>query len=208
MKALTALCVLGLIALSAGGCAPPFSEMQSAKLVDEGEFEIGGHYSAVSYSYEGESEKVQDNIGVQLAYGAGERINLRFRYEYISVDDLDVTAHVFGFGPKFSLTEDIIAFYVPIGFGTGDDIVTDDTWQLHPTLLVTTTHGGVLEFVSSIKYILTFAGDQDDLLAFNIGLGLSPDLSRYAIRPEGGLLINPGEDGFYWHFSVGLSIYP
>ena len=45
---MTVLCALGLIALSAGGCAPPFSELQSAKLVDEGEFEIAGHYSAVS----------------------------------------------------------------------------------------------------------------------------------------------------------------
>jgi len=73
---------------------------------------------------------------------------------------------------------------------------------------VTSTHGQVLEFVSSVKYILRFAEDQDDLLAFNIGLGLSPDLERYAIRPEGGLLINPGEDDFYWHWSLGLSIFP
>jgi hypothetical protein len=212
MKSLAAICVLAFIAFGAGGCAPPFSELQSAKLVDEGEFEIGGHYSAVSWNYEGEGDKVQDNVGVQLAFGVAETMNLRFRYEYINVggfdDDMDLNAHVFGFGPKFSLAEDIVALYVPVGFATGEDISTEDTWQLHPTIIVTSTQGRVLELNASVKYILTFAEDQDDLMAFNLGLGLSPDLEKYAIRPEGGVLINPGEDGYYWHFSVGLSFYP
>jgi hypothetical protein len=208
VKVLAAVCVLSFIALGAGGCAPPFSELQSAKLVDEGEFEIGGHYSAVSWRYEDEGEKVQDNIGVQLAYGLAETMNLRFRYEYINVDDLDVTAHVIGFGPKFSLARDVIAFYVPVGFATGEDINTEDSWQLHPTVILTATQSQLLELNASVKYILTFAEDHDDLMAFNLGLGLSPDLEKYAIRPEGGLLINPGEDGYYWHFSVGVSFYP
>ena len=117
-------------------------------------------------------------------------------------------AHVFGFGPKFSLAEDVIALYVPIGFAAAEDISTEDTWQLHPTIIVTSTQGQVLELNASVKYILTFTEGQDDLMAFNFGLGLSPDLEKYAIRPEGGVLINPGEDGYYWHFSVGLSFYP
>jgi hypothetical protein len=217
VKILTAVCLLCFVALGAGGCAPPFSELQSAKLVDEGEFEIAGHYSAVSLRFDedgggvqdgDEGGKVQDDIGVQLAYGLAERINFRARYEYINVGDLDVTAHAIGFGPKFSLTEDVIALYVPVGFALGEDISTEDTWQLHPTILVTATQGQVLEFNASVKYILTFAEDTDDLMAFNLGLGISPDLSKYVFRPEGGLLINPGEDGYYWHFSVGFSFFP
>ena len=73
---------------------------------------------------------------------------------------------------------------------------------------MTSTHGGVLELNASVKYILTFAKGRDDLMAFNIGLGLSPDLERYAIRPEAGLLIDPGEGSYYWHFSVGFSFFP
>ena len=216
MKTMTALCALSLVALSAGGCAPPFSELQSAKLVDEGEFEIAGHYSAVSLHLDmgdddqegGGDGRIQDNIGVQLAYGLTEAMNLRFRYEYIDVGDSLITAHAVGFGPKFSLAEDVIALYVPIGFALGEDIKTEDTWQLHPTIIVTSTHGGVLELNASVKYILTFAKGRDDLMAFNIGLGLSPDLERYAIRPEAGLLIDPGEGSYYWHFSVGFSFFP
>ena len=208
MKALAAVCVLGLIALGAGGCAPPFSELQSAKLVDEGEFEIAANYSAVSWNDEGEGDKVQDHIGVQFAYGLAETINLRFRYEYISVDVFDSNVNVWGFGPKFALAEDVIAFYVPIGFATGENIQMEDTWQLQPTLLVTATQNEVLEFTVSVKYLLTFEEDSDDLMAFNLGLGLSHDMSRYVIRPEGGILINPGEDGLYWHWSLGLSLFP
>jgi len=213
MKSLAVICMLVFIALGSGGCAPPFSELQSAKLVDEGEFEIGGHYSAVSWNYEDEGDKVQDDIGVQLAFGIAETMNIRVRYEYINVggfddDEFDLTAHVFGFGPKFSLAKDVIALYVPIGFAAGEDISTEDTWQLHPTIIVTSTQGQVLELNASVKYILTFPEGRDDLMAFNLGLGLSPDLEKYALRPEGGVLINPGEDGYYWHFSVGLSFYP
>ncbi len=216
MRILTAVCLLCLVALVSGGCAPPFSELQSAKLVDEGEFEIAGHYSAVSLHLDigdddqegGEDGQIQDDIGVQLAYGLTETMNLRFRYEYINVGDSLITAHAIGFGPKFSLAEDVIALYVPVGFALGDDIKTEDSWQLHPTILLTSTHGDVLELNASVKYILTFAGDQDDLMAFNLGLGLSSDLERYAIRPEGGLLIDPGEDSYYWHFSVGFSFFP
>jgi len=208
VKVLAAACVLGLVALGAGGCAPPFSELQSAKLVDEGEFEIAGHYSAVSWHDEGEGDKVQDHIGVQFAYGLAEKINLRFRYEHINVGDFDVAAHVIGFGPKFALTEDVIAFYVPVGFATGEDVDTENTWQLHPTLLLTSAQSEMLEFNVSVKYLLTFEKDSDDLLAFNLGMGLSSDLSRYAIRPEGGILINPGEGGLFWHWSLGLSIFP
>lgn len=45
----------------------------------------------------------------------------------------------------------------------------------------------------------------DNLLAFTVGLGVSPDLSRWAFRPEVGMLINPGEEGSFWHFSLGFS---
>ena len=216
MKSLAAVSILAFVALGSGGCAPPFSELQSAKLVDEGDFEIAGHYSAVSLHLEiedgdkdgGEDGRIQDDIGLQLAYGLTETMNLRFRYEYIDAGDSLIIAHAIGFGPKFSLAEDVIALYVPIGFALGDDVKTEDTWQLHPTILLTSTHGDVLELNASVKYILTFAEGRDDLMAFNLGLGLSSDLERYAIRPEGGLLIDPGEDSYYWHFSIGFSFFP
>lgn len=50
--------------------------------------------------------------------------------------------------------------------------------------------------------------DSDVLIAFNLGAGLSRNMEKWVLRPEVGILLNPGEDGYFMHFSVGLSIYP
>ncbi len=42
-----------------------------------------------------------------------------------------------------------------------------------------------------------FDRDNDDLFAFNVGLGLSNDLTKWVLRPEAGVLVNPGEDGTF-----------
>lgn len=41
-------------------------------------------------------------------------------------------------------------------------------------------------------------------MAFNLGLGLSADFNRWAIRPEYGMLFNPGEEGHFGQFSIGF----
>ncbi|HQU71054.1 MAG TPA: hypothetical protein PKV71_06630 [Calditrichia bacterium] len=48
--------------------------------------------------------------------------------------------------------------------------------------------------------------DLDVLVAFNLGLGISSDLNRWALRPEVGYLFNPGENGHYFHWSLGVSV--
>ena len=41
---------------------------------------------------------------------------------------------------------------------------------------------------------------------FNLGLGIG-NFERLVVRPEVGILINPGEDGHFRHFSIGLTYY-
>jgi hypothetical protein len=155
--------------------------------------ELTPSYSATSWSAEGESEKVQDHVGLQLATGVSEKVDLRVRYEYIDVDGSGV--HVVGAGPKFGLVPDRVAFYVPVGTALGEDIDGGDALQVQPTALFTMPVSDQLEVTASGKALLWFDQDNDNLLAFNLGAGLSSDLSKWAIRPEGGILINPGEDG-------------
>ena len=38
------------------------------------------------------------------------------------------------------------------------------------------------------------------------GLGLSPDLSKWVIRPELGYVFGPGDDWHMWVWSVGVSL--
>jgi hypothetical protein len=50
-----------------------------------------------------------------------------------------------------------------------------------------------------------FESEADLLIVLNLGLGLSQDLDRWAIRPDLGLVLDPGDDGVIWTFGVGAS---
>lgn len=205
------LVVLIGLALSVGlvsGCAAPFSDLQSARLAGPNRIEVTPSYSTVSFSDEGERERVQDHFGVQVATGVSDRVDLRGRYERISVREADEDVNVLGFGPKFGLVEDRLAFYVPVGFAFGGDIEVSETFQVHPTLLLTLPVHEAVELNGSVKALIPITErDIDDLIAFNFGIGLGPDLRRWVIRPEIGFLFNPGEDGHFRHLSIGLTYY-
>jgi hypothetical protein len=199
-----AAALLAGFALSA--CAPPFADMQSARLAGPKRVELTPGYSSVSFSEDGETEKVQDHFGLQVATGISDRVDLRARFERISVDDDGV--NVIGAGPKVALLPERLALYVPVGFAFGSDIDSGDTWQVHPTLLGTVPLvADRLELNTSGKVLVPISSSvAETLVAFNMGLGIG-DLSRIVVRPEVGFLFNPGESGHYRHFTIGLSYY-
>lgn len=189
-------------------CAAPFSELQSARLAGPDRIEATPSYSAVAFSLDNETETVHDNFGIQLATGIGDRTDIRFRYERIAIRDSDMAANVIGGGPKYGLVLDRAALYVPIGFAFGDEIDTSETLQIHPTLLLTLPAHPNVELNGSLKALIPITqNDADALVALNVGLGLSPDFGRWVVRPEMGVLFNPGEEGHFRHFSVGLAYY-
>lgn len=195
------------------GCAPVFSELQSAKLVGPGHLEVTPSFSSVSFSSEGESEHIQNHYGIQAGIGVNRQMDFRLRYERVSVDMQDMNGdesfgvNVFGFGPKFSLVKDMVAAYFPIGFAFGEDIEVSETWQIHPTLLITLPISKYIEFNPSAKVLIPLKGEQDTLIAFNLGTAISANLEKWAIRPEIGFLYNPGESGHFMHFSVGFTYF-
>lgn len=209
---------IALIALAtalalAAGCVAPFSDLQSAKLVGKGNFEVTPGYSSIAASDEGESQKFMENYGVQVAYGVTKFMDWRLRYEYIRFDVEEDTAktNMFGFGPKFRLFKNWLAFYVPVGFAFGGDLeegASSETWQVHPTLLGTLTIGKFLEINPSAKVMIPFDKDSfDTLYAFNLGFALSTDVSKWAIRPEVGLCTGPDLDGgTFLQFSIGFTL--
>ena len=192
------------------GCAPVFSELQSAKLVGPGHLEVTPSFSSVSLSSEGESEHIQNHYGVQAGLGINRQMDFRLRYERISVDldgDGSFGVNILGFGPKFSLVKDMVAVYVPIGFAFGEDIEVSETWQIHPTLLITLPVSKYIEFNPSAKILIPIKGEQDTLVAFNLSTAISANLEKWAIRPEIGFLYNPGESGHFMHFSIGFTYF-
>ncbi len=198
--------------VSSLACVAPFSELQSARLAGRGVIEITPSYSFVDGTDEGESAKLQDNLGVQIATGITSRVDLRARIENMKVDmndpDFDFSATAIGIGPKFALIPDQLALFVPVGFAFGDEISRSDTWQLHPSLIWTIPISDMFEVNSSFKALVPLTSDNNDVfVAFNVGLGIGPNLSRWAIRPEFGILKNPGESGTVRHMSIGATFY-
>jgi hypothetical protein len=205
------ICFVSIALLLMVGCAPPFSSIQSARTVGKGKFEVTPLFSTVFFSAEGETEHVQNEFGFQAAYGLGNMVDLQLRYEFInvSIEDVSASANVIGIGPKVGVYKEMIAFACPIGFAFGGDVEDiSETWQLHPTLLFTLPIGNSFEFNPSAKMLIPLSGDGDILLAFNLGAGISTDLRKWAARPEIGFLIDPGEEGHFTQFSVGLTFYP
>ena len=207
-----------LPALVVSACAPVFSDLQSAKLVGQGRVEVTPGFSSVSRSSgtcescdpgtEGSSDSthVQNHAGIQLATGVHEKVDLRLRYEHVWVEDGGAT-NVLGFGPKVQLFRDHAALYVPVGFAFGGGIESSQSWQVHPTLLLGAQVHPSVELNGSVKYLVPLHEEGgDNLLAFNLGVGLGPSSGRWALRPEYGWLIDPGEDGHYSQFSIGLSV--
>jgi len=200
MKAMVVVLMYALTALM-WSCAPVFSDLQSARLVGKGNFEAAPHFTTTSSTSEGETEHVQNHFGLQGAYGISDGFEVRARYEHISVADDGGNANVFGIGPKASLLKDRIAAYLPVGFAFGGDVDGIEEVEVQPTLLFTLPVGRYVEINPSAKGII----GEEFYVAFNLGMGLSSNFNKYALRPEYGMLFNPGESGHFGQFSLGLT---
>jgi hypothetical protein len=182
--------------------------MQTGRVLDKGEREVTPYVSTIGLSSGGETEKLQTGYGVIAGMGVAEnrRVDVRFRYERIEFDGGGEGVNVLSAGPKFRMGSDDAALYLPIGFGFGGDLDMSQSWETHPTFLATETLASWAETTASVKALIRFADDPDLRLAFNFGAGLGPDPRRVAVRPEVGIMINPGNDGFTYHLSVGLIV--
>jgi hypothetical protein len=185
--------------LAAAGCAPVFSDFQSAKLVGPGRVEVTPTASTV-YASGDDGGHVQDEFGLALGAGVLDRLDLRARY--VRVEGINVI----GFGPKFSLVKDKVALAVPVGFAFGADVDSADRWEVHPTLLLSAPVNSQVELNASLKGLFPLSGDGDPLVAVNVGAGFG-NLERWMIRPEVGFLFDPGESGHFTHFGVGVTIF-
>ena len=203
-----------LIALLIVGCAPiTFSNLQSAKMVRKGKLEYTPSFS---------SSINTNSFGLQTAYGLNNKYNFRLRLERIIIDFdefesdssnfIDMSTFNFkanithlSFGIKYQLLKNKSAIYFPISL-TINDINSEIIKQIEPTYLHSFTLGKYFEFNPSIKALIPLDSNfKDFLLAYNLGFGISSNLSKWVIRPEVGYLLF--SKGIY-HMSIGLSVYP
>ena len=187
-------------------CITPYSELQSARLVGKNNVELTPAYTTTSFTSDGETDGIQNHVGLHAAFGLSQKMDLRLRYEYLWAkgDEFGNGVSVIGLGPKLSLVENRIALSLPVGTAFGQDIT--DQWQVQPSVLFTLPAiPDKLDITFAPKYILTFCEDCDDFVAFNLSLAISNNVSSWAIRPEYGLLYDLGESGHASQFSIGIS---
>ncbi len=196
----------GIALLLSTSCTSSFSELQGARLVGEGKMELTPYYTTVSATSDGDTEGLQNQVGLNGAIGLGPKFDLRLRVENIWAKETGFGDGyiIVGAGPKLSLIENVLSAYLPVGRALGEG--TSESWEVQPTLLLTwPAVEEKLDINLTPKYIFNLCEDCDDFVAVNLGLAISGHLSNWAIRPEYGLLFNPGESGHVSQFSIGLS---
>lgn len=200
---------LATLALGTQGCYI-YSAFQGARTLDQGRFSVSPSVSVVSYSQDGETDRMTTQYGARGAVGLGHRLELQTRYERVSPreDDLaDVDGYNYlDFGFKYGIIQDILAVGMPIGFMFGENVDEEESWQLHPSLYLTAPVAPFLDINFSTKALYFLDEPLKDLLwAFNGGFGIRPGDGRFSLLPEMGILFNPGEEGAFWNWGVGAS---
>ncbi|MDZ4716472.1 MAG: hypothetical protein SH819_13495 [Cytophagales bacterium] len=202
-------CMLIAVTASTFRCAPLSSDLQSARLVGKKGIEITPGYSSVQFTEEKKQvaekqpqESTGKLIGLQVAYGLSDKVDIRVRAEHFEYRNF--STNVFSIGPKISLVKDRVALYLPVWF------VDFKPAQCQPTLLLTfPVLKNRIEFNPSVKNIISLGGYDPNcsfLFAFNTGLGISTDLSKWALRPEYSLVYDVKQSAQYRSFSIGLSL--
>lgn len=201
-----------LIAMTMGSCfqcAPFSSDLQSARMAGKGSVEVTPEYSSIQFAEQErplEKGGVQKSTGtlkgIQVAYGLSEKLDLRVRAEHFEFRNISI--YVFSVGTKISLIKDRVALYLPIWF------VDLKPAAFQPTILLTfPVVKNKIEFNPSVKNIISLGGYDPNstiLVGLNAGLGISTNLSKWALRPEYSLVYDVKERAQFKSFSIGLSL--
>ena len=182
--------LLAFAFLTCQGCAAPvFSDFQTARVVQQGEWELT---PAVSHL----PTLDQTNAGLQAAMGVGSNIEVRARYvraftrnladeeDTRFFNDLNADFNTASLGVKFSLIDGVLAAYLPVEvvFAAGSESAV----TTRPTLIATAPLTKSVEVNASVNTILPYG-----LVSVNAGLGLGR-LGTWSVRPEVGVMLNTG----------------
>lgn len=200
-----------------------YSAFQSARLLAPGEFSASPSASFDTFRSGDHARWVMSQYGAQIAAGVGgaDRLNLTARYirmdgrEYtidgndtlgVPTQSFDQNYNYSEVGLKVGLVPDHVAFTLPIGLMYGGDVdKPSDSWQIQPGLLLTGSVGPYVDVTFGGKMLVFFKKSVDNLVAFDLGAGVHTPDQRITVLPEAGMMYDPGEDGYFTYFGLGLS---
>jgi hypothetical protein len=196
--------IAGAVLVATSGCYS-FSSYQSPRLLKPGEFAVTPSVSRYQFTDDGaEWEHGDWTVEVQASAGVAERAEVGVKLARISLDN---GYQFIGVEPRFALVTDHVALGVLLGTFYGEDI--DSDLQLHPSLVFGSQFDpNRAELVAGLKALFVFADPETETLAaLNLGLRLSSDLTRWAVHPELGLLLDSGEDPLDPIVQFGLGVW-
>ncbi|MET0551694.1 MAG: hypothetical protein ABW221_01560 [Vicinamibacteria bacterium] len=191
----------------AAGCAPVFSDLQSARMLPPGAVEVTPAVGTTWVSDAGDDGgRVQDQLGAQTGYGLTRSVELRARYERVRVGD-EGGANVAALGAKVALVRDRLAVYVPVAIAF-DSSAGSPAFAAQPALIATFDAGAFVELNPSVKYTVPI-NDADGFrgLALGLGLGFGPRDAAWKVRPEAGVFFGRNDTTWY-QATLGVSLRP
>lgn len=207
---LAASLLFGLFQLNAQTYHNTFDKAQS---IGEGVIEVSGNYAYQSYRYDGEGNGVANTYGLRVGYGLDNHFDIKFSWTAWQWDDTefigDDNMNFFVFKPKYSFGEEgMVALAVPIGlrsYSYGDE--TENKFYLAPEVMFNYPVNEFFEAGANGRFVFPFEEKADPMIGFNVSVGVSSDLTQWVVRPELGVLFEPGEDGFYLTPGIAASYY-
>ena len=205
---LSHLAILAMIGSFGFSCVAPLNTtMESARTLRKGETEVMGSYARYVGVADGESNAVNNNVGLRFGYGISDPLDIKFRYVrlFSTIDEEDTDANYLAVAPKYSLKEDRVAITAPIGAYFAQD---ESTWFTSPQVILThpfPSNKVDITFASKVDFY--FEKESDPTVGLNLGAGFSNNLDLWSIRPEVGYMFSTakGRDGGYWAFGVGVT---
>lgn len=186
----------------------PFADLQTARMTGKGQAEITP-FATARVNVEDDYAGADPQVGSHLSYGLSDKFDARLSVR-ASVSGVWIQA-----GPKFSLWENRLAAYIPVGklflWDTEMQREMFDLTEFQPTLLY--THPLVknkLEWNASAKWIQKFATRESGHLnayAFNTSLAFGRDLRRRIFILEYGTKrysLADFEDSYSHQLSFGI----
>lgn len=203
----------GAAALAALSGCYTYSSFQSARMLEPKDISVTPSFTFNTFQDDGEWDRIANQFGGQVAVGIHPRLGASARYERIGLtneSDGDITSdddfdyNYAELGLKLGVLPDRLALYVPVGLFYGENIEEEEAWQMHPTLLATLPAGPRVDLNASAQMQIFFQEDMDNLIALDLGAGVHAT-PKVTLMPEVGMLFNPGEEGFFFSYGLGLA---